>query len=192
MSKDTKLIKDFKEKDLARIRNIIEGRYGDKTNISTGYNKKQDERVDGVSFEENGKTWIIKDGIKQSITKMDSFKEYAKFPLKCPCCETAFKLTDLNKKMYHIHNKCFDCVTEMESKLKMKGKFEEYENNILNKNKISILDDFEKALDEYANSKNESFVTEDGAIETWLGNGTDLEYIKNMKEQIRIQKLKNI
>jgi hypothetical protein len=136
-------------------------------------------------MEKNGK---LKNGIKQSLTKFDSLKKYGQYPLKCPCCQNHFKLFDLNKKMYNIHEKCLDCVIEMETKLKLEGKYEEYERKMMNQNMKSHLEEFESALTEYENSKMESFVTEQGDIERWSGGGVDSEYIKEMKKQIKDQK----
>ncbi len=192
MSKDTLLKKEFSEKDLQRIRNIAEKRFGDSTGIQLGYTKQEQEHIEGDEWEENGKKWTIRGGIKQTVTRLDSMKRYASFPLTCPCCEKHFKLTDLNKKMYNIHEKCFDCVIDMETKLKLEGKFEEYEKNLMSKNRDSHLVEFEKALDEYANSTNPEFYTEDGQKESWQGSGVDKEYIKAMKEQIKELKSKEL
>ena len=189
---NSQLKKEFAEKDIKRIRNIIEKRFGDSTGIQVGFEKQNQEHVEGDKWEEQGKTWVIKNGIKQTLTKMDSFKKSMFYPLTCPCCEKHFKLTDINKKMYNIHGKCLDCVIEMETKLKLEGKFEEYERELMNKNRIAHLEEFERALDEYANSTNESFITEDGQHETWQGNGVDREYIKKMKEQIKEEKKRSL
>jgi hypothetical protein len=90
--------------------------------------------------------------------------------------------------MYNIHGKCADCVIEMETQLKIEGKFEEYERNFLNQNKKSHLNEFENALNEYEKSKNEDFITEDGDKERWVGGGVDNEWIKDMREYIQDQK----
>jgi len=192
MAQESQLKKSWNEKDIQRVRNIIEKRFGDSTGIQIGFEKKQEEHVEGDSWEENGKTWTIKNGIKQTVTRMDSLKKYAVFPLICPCCQNHFKLTDLNKKMYNIHEKCFDCVIEMETKLKLEGKFEEYEKELMNKNRVSHIDEFEKALDEYVNTTKSTFVTEDGQHESWQGGNINEEYIKSMKEQIKIEKEKSL
>ena len=42
--------------------------------------------------------------------------------------------------------KCSDCVIEMEHKLKMEGKYKEYERNIIATNAESYLDDFLKLI----------------------------------------------
>jgi len=188
MSKETQLNKEFRSSDINRIRNIIAGKYGEKTKTQVGFEKLKTEYKEGDIWEENNKTWTIKDGIKQTITKLDSIKNLIHFPLKCPCCDKAMKNHSLNKKMYLIHGKCSDCVIEMETKLKIEGKFEEYEKNLLNLNKDSHLNEFEMALDEYANSKNESFITEDGIEERWNGGGVDEEWIRDMKQYIKEQK----
>lgn len=185
MSKETQLQKSFKETDLSRIRNIIEGRYGSKTKTQIGFSTKKEEHTEGDVWEENGKTWTIIDGIKQTITKLDSIKELTKFPLKCPCCNKAMKYDAYNKKMYNIHGKCFNCVIDMETQLKIEGKFEEYEKNLLNQNKLSHLEEFENALDEYSKSTNQKFITEDGIEEKWIGGGVDDEWILSMKEYIQ-------
>ncbi len=91
----------------------------------------------------------------------------------------------INRKMYSIHSMCLNCVTEMETKLKIEGKYEEYEKNIINKNKNSSLDDIEQMFDDYFTSTPDSFVTEDGDIEKWDGGSIDPEYIKIVKDNIK-------
>lgn len=194
MAKETQLQKQFKEADISRIRNIIEGRYGERTKTQVGYNNLKQERIEGEEWEdENGKRWIKKNNIIQSVTKLDSIKELIKFPLKCPCCSKAMKPNQYNKKMYAIHGKCFNCVIEMETKLKMEGKFEEYEKQLLNQNRLSHLDEFETAIDEYVKSTSESFITEDGKKERWLNsNVIDYEWVEEMKKYIQEEKQKEL
>lgn len=187
---ETKLIKPFEEKDLSRIRNLIAGKHGEKVSIQAGFEVKQIEHAEGDTWVEGEKTWTIKNNIKQTVTKFDALKKSSNYPLVCPECKEHFKLSNINKKMYHIHGTCFDCVIKMETKLKLEGKFEEYEKNLMNKNKVSVLNEFEKALEEYEKSTNESFVTEDGKHETWRGGGVDKNYIIKMKAQIKEQKQK--
>lgn len=193
MAKETQLQKQFKEADISRIRNIIEGRYGEKTKTQVGFSQKKEEHKEGDIWEENEKTWVIKNGIKQNITKLDSIKELIKFPLKCPCCSKAMKPNQYNKKMYAIHGKCFDCVLEMETKLKLEGKFEEYEKQLLNQNRLSHLDEFETAINEYVKSTSESFITEDGKKERWLNsNVIDYEWVEEMRKYIQEEKQKEL
>jgi predicted O-linked N-acetylglucosamine transferase (SPINDLY family) len=79
------------------------------------------------------------------------------------------KSTPVNKKMWVIHKMCRDCVIEMEAKIRLEGKWDEYEKQMMNTNKEAMVDDFEKAFNDYINSQNESYFTEQGDIESWKG-----------------------
>lgn len=176
------LNKEFKEKDVNRFRNIIKKNYGDKTQILVGYESIQKEYKEGDTWEENGKTWIIKNGIKQNVTKLDKARQILNVPLLCPCCGNSFK-TDIDKKMYKIHNKCFDCVLEYEKNLRLEGKYEEYEKNFIKNNLNGYLNDLENSLDDLLNLSNDSFITENGDVEDW-GENNQIN-IKEVKERIK-------
>ena len=186
----TQLNKEFSESDIKRMRNIISGQTGNNTKIQIGYNKEQIKHIEGDIWEENGKTWTIYNGIKQTVTKHDALKAIVEFPLTCPCCSKPMKDIPLNRKMYNIHKRCSDCVIEMETRLRIKGEYETYEKQILNANKNSTIDDAEQMFDEYFNSKNETYVTEAGDIEKWDGGSIDPEVIKAIKNNIK--RLRNL
>jgi hypothetical protein len=181
----TQLNKEFSERDLQRMRNVISKKTADGTRIQAGYNKTQIKHSEGDIWEENGKTWTIHNGIKQTVTKHDALKAMVEFPLTCPCCSKPMKDILLNRKMYSIHSKCFDCVIEMETKLRIEGKYDAYVKEILNSNKNTSLDDAEQMFDDYFNSKNNTYVTEAGDIEKWDGGSIDPEYIKLVKANIK-------
>jgi len=184
------LKKEFSEKDLSRIRNLITGKYGDKTKSSVGFEKVNEQHVEGDVWEEKGKTWTIKDGIKQTISKLDSMKKLFQFPISCPCCKKSMKYNTLNKKMFIIHNKCSDCVIEEETKLKISGNFKEYKNSLMDKNKLSALTELEDIMEEYMNSSSNTFINENGDEERWEGGSVDIDFIIEMKEKIKKEKNK--
>ena len=186
----TQLNREFSERDIQRMRNIISKKTADGTRIQAGYSKNQVNHTEGDTWEENGKTWTIHNGIKQTITKHDTLKVMVEFPLTCPCCSKPMKDFPLNRKMYSIHSTCFDCVIEMEGKLRVTGKYEAYEKEMLNANKNSTMDDAEQMFDEHFNSKNNTFVTEAGDIEKWDGGSIDPEVIKAIKNNIK--RLRNL
>jgi hypothetical protein len=181
----TQMNREFEERDIQRMRNLISGKTGEGTRIQTGYNKATTQYVEGDIWEENGKKWTIYNGIKQTITRHDSLKTMLDFPLICPSCKTPMKDHHINRKMYNLHKTCLNCVTEMETKLKIEGKYEAYEKNMLNTNKNSSLDDVEQMFDDYFTSAPDTFVTEDGDIEKWDGGSIDPEYIKLVKANIK-------
>ena len=166
--KESTLKKEFKKSEVQRMRNIITGNTGDRTQVLAGWEATIEEHKEGDTWEEDGKKWTIKNGIKQSITKLDKFKHLVSLPLTCPSCKKPMKANELNKKMYSVHKVCLNCVVDMESKLKLEGKYEQYEKNILNMNKNASLEEFEQALDSWLEEK-DTFVTEQGDIESWQG-----------------------
>jgi hypothetical protein len=78
------LNKEFQKKDVQRLRNLVQGKYGDKTTVGVGYSKKYEHHKEGDVWEENGRQWTIKNGIKQNVTKLDLAKEAHVLPLLCP------------------------------------------------------------------------------------------------------------
>jgi len=94
----------------------------------------------------------------------------------------------LDKKFYVLQKQCLDCVAKFETQLRMDGKWEEYEQNIIKNNAKAYVNDIEQAFEEYLNT-NESFVTEAGDVENWNGN-INKEQLKN-EFRTYIEALKN-
>ena len=63
--------KAIKESKVQRMRNLVTGNHNSSTEIQTGYSSRRVKRGEGDVWEEKGKTWTIKNGIKQNITKLD-------------------------------------------------------------------------------------------------------------------------
>ena len=178
------LNKEFKRKDVERMRNLIKGKTGESAELQVGYRAKKEDHQEGDIWEEGGKKWTIKDGIKQTYTKLDKVKKEAILPLFCPECSSLMKKR-IDAKMYKIHQKCSDCVIEMEHKLKMEGKYKEYERNIIATNAESYLDDLETYLLEAINESNTQYVSERGEVERWKGGVDKEKFIPEMKENFK-------
>jgi hypothetical protein len=188
---ESMLQREFKGKDVQRMRNIITKDYTAKTTTQIGYSKAQIDYKEGDIWDENGKQWTIKNGLKQTVTRFDKLKESIHLPLACPKCNNAMKNNHLNKKMWPIHKMCFDCVIDMESKLKREGKYEEYSRNLIKQGVKVHIKDLEDILLELAlTESNEGFVTEAGDIEKWAGKGIDKQKIAQDLQEY-IQKLKD-
>ena len=78
------LKKEFKSKDVNRARNLITKDFSGKTIDGIGYTKAQVAYKEGDIWEESGRTWTIKNGIRQNITKLDGAKKALQTPLACP------------------------------------------------------------------------------------------------------------
>lgn len=183
MKNDNVLKKEFSKKDVQRARNLIKGNTNARTTEGVGYSKKHEHRVEGDTWEENGRTWTIKNGLKQNITKMDKFKQMGKLPLFCPECNKLMK-KHLDTKVFPAYQKCFDCVVDYEAELQKQGKSKEYFDNIHNKHISNIQKEYESFIQEKLNEGSNSYITERGDKEDWKG-GLDKEKLaKELQEGI--------
>ena len=162
------LKKEFKRKDVDRARNLLMGKSGTSSETQVGYKKKRIEYKEGDVWVENKKTWTIKDGIKKTISKLDTIKKEVFMPLCCPNCGKVMKKR-LDKPNYKIHKMCFDCVIDYEHKLRITGKYDNYIKQLKLKNRLTEIDEIENMFLELANQSNEGYVSELGEIERWKG-----------------------
>ena len=176
------LKKEFKRKDVERARNLITGNADSSSETQIGYKKKRIEYKEGDIWTENKKTWTIKNGIKQTISKLDSIKKEIFMPLCCPECNKVMKRR-LDKPNYRIHKKCYDCVIDFEGRLKHKpGRYEKYLKELELKNKLTSLDQVEDFLLDAINTSNKSYVSEHGTVERWVGGLDKKEWTKDIKK----------
>ena len=182
---ESQLKKEFDSKAVNRARNLISKDYGKRTTVGTGYEKKKEKHSEGDIWEEDGRTWTIKNGVKQNITRLDSAKKLAQVPLTCPQCGGSMK-HHLAKKMYKIHGFCFDpCTVEMEANLRRAGLYEEYEKQMMQGNMESWAQGLEQWVDDKL-KESMSFVTEDGTLEDWKHNSgkQKAEIMKNVTQYL--------
>lgn len=164
----SKLKKEFQEKDVQRLRNLVQGKHGEKTRSSVGFSKADEFHDEGDIWESDGRTWTIKGGIKQNITKLDKAKKAHNMPLFCPNCSKVMKHRN-DKTFYNIHKMCFNCVIDKEHQLKKEGKFKEYQQNIKNNEIDNHIKEFKEFVEESINESSKSFISEDGDLEKWSG-----------------------
>ena len=176
------LKKEFKRRDVDRMRNLITGKVGSSSETQIGYNKKRTEYKEGDVWTENKKTWTIKNGIKQTISKLDAIKKEIFMPLCCPKCNKVMK-HHLDKSNYKIHKKCHDCVVKFEHKLRTHNKYDNYIEKLKIKNSITNLNEIESyLLDAINNTSNSSYVSEQGVVERWVGGIDKKKLTKEIKQ----------
>jgi hypothetical protein len=180
---------DFKSADVQRLRNLVTGKQSERSTAGVGYSKKQETHDEGDVWEENGRTWTIKNGIKQNITKLDKAKKEVTLPLFCPCCDQLMK--NKNDKLFYIqYKRCFNCQVDFETDIRKHGLWEEYEKNIINSDVDSLIQDYNVWIDEIVNNSNESFITENGDVERWVGSSKK-KLLESKEETIKyLQSLK--
>ena len=181
------LNKEFEKRDVERMRNLIQGKTGSSSESQIGYKKKTVKYKEGDIWKENKKTWTIKNGIKQTVSKLDAIKKEVFMPLCCPKCSKVMKNT-LDKDNYKMHKNCHDCVIEFEHQLKIEGKYENYISNLKAKNALNIVDDLESYLLSAVNETNEGYVSEQGTVERWVGGINKEKMTKDIIEGAQIRR----
>ena len=186
MSKESLLKKEFKQSDVQRVRNIVNKDFTSKTKSQTGYQKKYTYHKEGDVWEEGGKQWTIKNGVKQNITKLDRVKKTIRMPLCCPKCGNRMKKR-LDEKMFKIHGFCFDCVIEYETSLKHAGLFEEYEKKMTQGNILGFIDSLQAWITESLQD-DISMVTEQGDVEDWgkVSNSYKTKITEDLQKYIKL------
>lgn len=175
--RDNVLKKQFQKRDVERLRNLVKGKYGEKTTVGIGYNGDvQEEHIEGDIWEQGGKTWTIKDGIKENVTKLDKFKKAA-VPLFCPECKQVMD-KQLDPFYFKSYGQCLDCRTEFETKLKIEGKWEDYINSTFNAEIDKQIEEYKSYFDSILSEGNQDYISENGEIQKWVG-GIDKKRAQN-------------
>jgi|TARA_R100000482_G_scaffold107767_1_gene50087 hypothetical protein len=191
MSKDTVLKKEFQKQDVERLRNLVKGKYGEKTRSSVGFSSPDKHYKEGDVWESDGRTWTIKDGIKQNITKLDKAKKLHLVPLLCPKCKKLMNRAD--KPYYNIHRFCLNCFAKYEDKLKNEGKYKEHYDHINDLIIDKRIEEFKQFVKEKLTESNKSFISENGEVENWVGNLNEdkvNEYTENVVKYLKSYKSK--
>jgi len=175
------LKKEFNESDITRIRNLVKGKYGEKSKSQVGFSRSKNE----VKYK-NGDRWVVgnthwkmEGGVVQNIPNLNIIRKQITTPLFCPSCSNLMK-GKFDNKMYKIHKKCFDCVIVYETRLKAEGTFDEYQKKLMMANAKDVLHDLNDGLDNFIDNfyDVEQIMTEIGDIEDWEGSRVDKETIK--------------
>lgn len=180
-----------KLKNVKAVREMIAGTHKTqtKTNVSFGEKKTFVKREVGERWtDDDGTLWEQKKGYKVKLGKLSELRQNLnKFPncKKEICTCTNPKRNDI--KMKTIHGMCFDCVIEMEHKLKIEGKYEEYEREKILANMKSWLKGAEVEKEALKTALKAKFVNEDGSIEEWNEMSWD-EVEKKIDNEFRLFK----
>tara|TARA_R110000824_G_scaffold8673_2_gene39093 strand:- start:850 stop:1425 length:576 start_codon:yes stop_codon:yes gene_type:complete len=165
---DSLLKKQFQKRDVERLRNLIKGKTGEKTTSGIGYNGEESiSYKEGDIWEADGKTWTIRDGIKENVTKLDKFKNVA-VPIFCPKCKQNMD-GQLDPYYYKSYGECVNCRAVTETKLKHEGKWEEYIKSTFNKEIDINIEEYKNFMADMLSESNNSFITEAGDIQKWDG-----------------------
>jgi len=170
--------KGITEQKVQRMRNLASGNYNNKTQMRSGYTKKYNDYKEGDVWEEKGKTWTIKRGIKRTINKLDSARKLQRVPLSCPKCETSMS-HPAHRKMFKRWGMCLVCVTKWEHEMKANGTYEEWYAQFDKDNYNAFIKDITEQYYDWLDKRNSKhYITESGDIEDW-NDSNDNNKLKN-------------
>ena len=114
------------------LKDLLQGKEHIKKYVQVGYEGTPEENLKG----------------KTRKSKIFDIMATARMPWFCPSCKKTMK-KKLDNKFWRIAGHCFDCHVEMENKLRMNGKYEQYAKKKINENKKSYLKDLKQSIDEF-------------------------------------------
>ena len=157
------------ERENTALGNILSGRETEKR-VMVGYKGKEKEKGD-------------------IIPKMTEIMQDVRMPLFCKECKKVMK-QKLDDKMWRLFGHCFDCQSKFENKLRIEGKFEEWQEEKVRQNKISWLKDQIQAIEEWKDIEAPEFFNNVGVNypelekETW---GVDTAQLKLMADEALVE-----
>ena len=133
------------------------------------------------------------------ISRLSDIMKEARMPMFCPECDKIMKKR-LDDKFWMMFGHCFDCQIDIENKLRIEGKYEEWAENKIKNNKIAFLKDSIQKIEEFKNQKAPEFYNQVGVNypelqkEKWGGDMTQVNAIADeaLKEYTKaLEKLEN-
>jgi hypothetical protein len=187
------------------VKKLLNNQHQSQNQIQVGYggetNDKPIRKVGDKWTDSDGNEWEQKEGYSMKLGKewQKELHHYLNSFSKCPketCTCTMPKRMD--EKMRMIHGMCFDCVIDMEHKIRLEGKWDEYEREKMKENALSWLAEAEKDKNLIAEELSKvEFANSFGDSEKWSSGITKEQILQKIEEEFQkfrqdfIQKLEN-
>ncbi len=197
---------EIKIENIQDVKKLLAGEHDSQNKVQIGYvgEKLEDTETRKVGdkwFDSDGNEWEQKTGYKVKLGKQwqQELHQYLTTFKNCPkeTC-TCSMPKRLDEKMRNIHGMCFDCVIDMEHKLRLEGKWDEYENRKVKENALAWLVEAERDKNVVAEELSKvDFANSFGDSEKWnvpISKDELLEKIEKEFEEFRknfIAKLEN-
>lgn len=145
--------------------------------------ESEPKRTEGEVWEgKDGRQWTMRNGIKQTVTKLDD----AKTPWWCPKCQKPMNHR-FDIKFWRLRGHCMDCQAKSETEMRMNGTWPEYEKKMILRNYLSDLRYKIEELQDYHDTlSNPEFINADDTnilmMERWE---VDIDKVKSdIQEEI--------
>lgn len=181
---------DEKNINIQSLKEMLDGKHSsqNKIQVTVGdYAPTISRKVGDKWTDDDGNEWEQKEGYAVKLGKewQQELHQYLNSFSNCPkesCTCTLPKRLD--EKMKAIHGMCFDCVIEMEHKLKIQGKYKDYEQEKIKQNALAWLRQAERDKDLVIEelTRTLKFVNSNGMVESWA-SGTDPDEMRDKIEK---------
>ena len=183
---------EIKIDSLQDVKKLLAGEHDSQNKVQVGYGgeKSEDNEIRKVGdkwFDADGNEWEQKNGYKVKLGKewQQELHQYLNTFPNCQkeTCTCGFPKR-LDEKMRRIHGMCFDCVIDMEHKIRLEGKWDEYEKRKVKENAIAWLQEAEKDKNLIADELSSlEFSNDFGDIETWKTSLNKEELLEKIEKE---------
>jgi hypothetical protein len=163
---------------------------GDRPFTTVGWTDDLSKRKEGEKWvDSKGRHWVKSRGYKKRINNPGKVSSETARML-CSMCERDMKWGNyLDDKIFPKTGRCYDCNSVFESKLKVDGKFADYEKIKVLKNQLGFCVDFKSKLEETIHHLETStddivYLNEDGSKEVWKDT-TRLSVLEDAKNDMK-------
>ena len=84
------------------------------------------------------------------IDRLSDIMKEARMPWFCPACKKVMKKR-VDNKMWSMYGHCFDCQVDYEHKLRLEGKYEDWQESKIKENKLAWIKDQKQSILEWMN-----------------------------------------
>lgn len=183
---------DIKIDSIKDVEKLLKGTHESQNKLQFGmaeYAPTVTRKVGDTWVDSEGIQWEQKEGYAARV-ESEWRKEIREQLNSFPSCRketcTCIQPKRLDEKMRRIHGMCFDCVIEMEHKLKLEGKWEEYEREKMKANALAWLEEAEKDKNMIADELSKAdFVNSFGDVETWDVQKTKDEILSKLEDEFQ-------
>ena len=175
------------------VKELLKGNHASQNVIQVGYDGEVEEKITRKIgdrwMDSDGNEWEQKEGYSIKLGK-DWQQELHGYLTTFPNCRKETCTCTLPKriddKMRMIHGMCLDCVTEMEHKIRLEGKWDEYEQSKMKENALAWLAEAEKDKNLIAEELSKAeFVNSFGDVEKWDTNKTKEELLTKIEDEFQ-------
>ena len=117
------------------LKDLISGKKHEKSYVQVGYEGKKEDK-----------------GGETRKSELTDIMAEARVPLFCPKCKKTMK-KKLDNKFWYLYKHCFNCQVDIEHKLRLEGKYDDWALEKTKNNKRAWVDDMIVGIEEWRNER---------------------------------------